>query len=377
MRIDRSEDRPDQLIKLIYGTLAGSSQWSDVLEELCAQFGGSGSSLIDHNFGNRRGHIRFKCDHLDDTVDLAYGTRMCGRNPWLHSDMPYQSESVILGREILPDTELTKTEFYQDYLRPLGLKHRLCGVVRRDGLDVRFLSILRSADQGPFEDDDKARLRRVLPHLHQAVGLRRQLREERSEREALLEVLDHIPVACLLVNRSARVHFVNSAAEELLARRDGLTISAGCLTSCSGLQTARLRSAIANVAASGDDGGSDTHVVIVRPSNRSPILLNLFPIRRGEINRPRGGDSLVAVLTKDPGGNRLEPLASFAEAYRLTQAEARLVALLAEGQGLFQAAQSLGITRNTARTHMRHVYAKVGAHRQADLIRLLAKLGTA
>jgi DNA-binding CsgD family transcriptional regulator len=47
--------------------------------------------------------------------------------------------------------------------------------------------------------------------------------------------------------------------------------------------------------------------------------------------------------------------------------------LLTGGQGLFEAAEKLGITKNTARTHMRNIYSKVGTHRQADLIRLFGQ----
>ena len=83
----------------------------------------------------------------------------------------------------------------------------------------------------------------------------------------------------------------------------------------------------------------------------------------------------MALLVKDPDGDNLDNFDSFADAYHLTAAEARLIGLLAGGRGLFQAAKELGITKNTARTHMRHIYSKVGAHRQADIIRLLAKLG--
>jgi DNA-binding CsgD family transcriptional regulator len=57
--------------------------------------------------------------------------------------------------------------------------------------------------------------------------------------------------------------------------------------------------------------------------------------------------------------------------YGLTNAEARLLRFLSDGCGLLEAARELVITKNTARTHMRSIYAKVGTHRQSDLVRLL------
>ena len=379
MRVDPYNETSDRLVRSIYATLAGTGLWPGVLEELCQVFDARGSMLTDHNFGSRSGAIRFQCDHFDDTVPETYSDRMSSRNPWLHSDLPYRPQSVILGTEILPDAELTRTEFYRDYLHRLGLKHRLCGVIHRDGLDIRFIAILRAPQQPAFTEADKARLRRLLPHFQQAFDLRRDIQRERSDREALLEVLDHVPVACMMVNPGAALHFVNGAAARLLERRDGLLVRAGGLSAGSARLSARLRSTIAKVAtsrpASGESPGE--HFIVSRPSGRPPLLLSLLPICQSRIGRGASPEMLVAILTKDPEGEKLESIATFAEAYDLTDAEARLIGLLAEGSGLFEAAATLGVTRNTARTHMRHIYAKVGAHRQTDLIRLLAKLGSA
>ncbi len=379
VRVDPYSERLDRLVKSIYATLGGGDPWPEVLDELCHLFDGRGSMLTDHNFGSRRGAIRFKCDHFDDAVPETYRSRMCSRNPWLHSDLPYRPRSVILGTEILPDAELTRTEFYRDYLHPLGLKHRLCGVVQRDGLGVRFLAILRAPRQPAFDEADKARLRRLLPHFQQAFDLRRHIQQDRSEREALLEVLDHVPVACMLVNQGAALHFVNTAATRLLERRDGLLLRAGGLAAGSSRLTARLRSTISRVAALRPRSSQSPceHFVVSRPSGRPPLLLSLLPIHQSRIGRAAKPEALVAILTKDPEGEKLESVETFAEAYGLTEAEARLIGLLAEGGGLQEAAASLGVTKNTARTHMRHIYAKIGAHRQSDLIRLLAKLGSA
>ncbi len=372
-----NDDHADRVIHMIYGTLGERGLWPGVLDEICDAFGGSGVGLIEHNFGNRKGFFWYKGSRVPASVERAYNSRMCARNPWLRSDLPYQPEAALLGTEILPNTEVIGTEFYLDYLRPQGWLHRICGVVARDGLQVQLLTILRPEGMKPFGENDKKGLQRILPHLRQALDLRKHLREDRSEREALLEILDHMPVACLLVNRGARVRFLNKSAEQLLARRDGLMVQADCLIAGTSRESIRLRKMIGRVATgqSSAPRGPGEHMVISRPSERPPLLLTCFWVHRSENGRPGGGEGLVALLTKDPDGESLESLDSFAAAYHLTRAEGRLVGLLAEGRGVFEAASELGVTKNTARTHMKHIYSKVGTHRQTDIIRLLAKLG--
>ena len=60
--------------------------------------------------------------------------------------------------------------------------------------------------------------------------------------------------------------------------------------------------------------------------------------------------------------------------FHLTPAEARLAVCLAEGSGISSASAMLGISRETARSQLRAVFAKTGTHRQAELTALLSRL---
>jgi DNA-binding CsgD family transcriptional regulator len=62
--------------------------------------------------------------------------------------------------------------------------------------------------------------------------------------------------------------------------------------------------------------------------------------------------------------------AALRAAFGLTPAEARLAVQLAEGKGLNEAARTLGITRATASSQLRAVFAKTNTQRQAELVGL-------
>jgi DNA-binding CsgD family transcriptional regulator len=57
--------------------------------------------------------------------------------------------------------------------------------------------------------------------------------------------------------------------------------------------------------------------------------------------------------------------------YSLTHAEAEIVRLLATGVSLEEAAQSRGVSINTARSHLKHAFSKTGTSRQGELVRLI------
>jgi DNA-binding CsgD family transcriptional regulator len=61
-------------------------------------------------------------------------------------------------------------------------------------------------------------------------------------------------------------------------------------------------------------------------------------------------------------------------AFGLTVAEAKLAAKLASGVGIDGAAASLGVSRETARTQLKAVFAKTKTRRQAELAALVSRL---
>ena len=61
-------------------------------------------------------------------------------------------------------------------------------------------------------------------------------------------------------------------------------------------------------------------------------------------------------------------------AFGLTAAEAKLAAKVASGVGVNGAAASLGVSRETARSQLKAVFAKTNTRRQAELAALVARL---
>lgn len=74
-------------------------------------------------------------------------------------------------------------------------------------------------------------------------------------------------------------------------------------------------------------------------------------------------------LPPRPLGPGAEPL--IAATLGLSKREAALAALLADGLGLIEAGQQLGLSAETTRSYSKRIYAKTGAKGQADLVRLV------
>lgn len=66
-----------------------------------------------------------------------------------------------------------------------------------------------------------------------------------------------------------------------------------------------------------------------------------------------------------------EALESVSEQGRLTPSEHRVLRLVARGMNANSAAQELGVSANTTKTHIRNIYNKLGVHSQQELISLV------
>jgi DNA-binding CsgD family transcriptional regulator len=77
------------------------------------------------------------------------------------------------------------------------------------------------------------------------------------------------------------------------------------------------------------------------------------------------------VFTKDPVHAPLMPGEAFARLYKLTGGELRVLLALAQGLGATEAADMLGISEATVRSHLQRIFSKTDTPRQADLLRLL------
>jgi DNA-binding CsgD family transcriptional regulator len=80
---------------------------------------------------------------------------------------------------------------------------------------------------------------------------------------------------------------------------------------------------------------------------------------------------VAMLMVHDPDEQPHVPHETIATMFGLTPSEARLLLALSQGQTLTQYADESHVTQNTARTHLKSVFAKTSTSRQSDLVRLM------
>lgn len=346
-----------ELITSAYECAGACERWPAWLARLNAFLGADGARILVHDAKTEAVSILYDDQgHAgpedpgwsDDTGDEAWGI-----GP---SDSPHGSPA--------------RPAVYSNLAEADDAFHCAWGHFARFGDQSFSLAVLRAAERAPFDRTEKRRLGGLLLHLGRAFRLHRRVTAEMNGHAALGALLDCAPLAVILVDKLARPVFANSAAKTILARGDGLVANAGRLAAVSRADDAMLGKAIASVI-DGESKGAQ-RVVAKRSGGRTPYVLRIADA--GKEDRARGDSArrLAAIFVKDRDETGATFASELGQAFGLTPAEARLADLIAFGHGLNEASDRLGITKNTARTHMKRIYAKTETDRPAALARLLS-----
>ncbi len=259
------------------------------------------------------------------------------------------------------------------FFHPQKFDKAALALIGRENGALSYLSLFRRIDDPAFDAVDLERLRRVAASQRAALELRatRCAVERSAEVAVALGASRARCDAVIFVDRHFRVVQTEALGAALLDAGDGLRERCGRLVSTSRRAadgTEALRRFIAAAAAARGETAAERTFRIRGPSG-GVLRLSALPLGPDL----RGAKSVVALLVSVLPAQGAVDIAAFAQAFDLTKAETRLVAAFAESGSLAAASEKIGLSRNTAKWHMRNVFQKTGTHTQAGLALLLAR----
>lgn len=355
-------------IRTIMETGTDPARWPPALDLVRDGIGAASLKIIAHDFLRRQGSFEIPPSPAG-RHEIPYGERFADANPLLATEQNFQSPGQVWYRhELIGDREFFASDFYNQYLQPQDLHHCLVATLWRAGSRVQIALAARPQTEPPFGQAEHDLLGLLAPYLGQSLTVNTLLGDGRRLNSALQTALDHMRYGTLIVSLDDRfIRMANQVAQEHLGAADGLFVENGGLRLGHGPAGQEFDEIIAQITA-GDLSGGD--IVIRRKSSATPLYLLVLPLEDpGPIQSVT--DRQVLVLLVDPDQARHIDPQRLRKTYELTRAEARLTARLVAGLTLGDAAADLGITYNTARTHLKQIMAKTETERQADLIRVV------
>jgi DNA-binding CsgD family transcriptional regulator len=267
------------------------------------------------------------------------------------------------AERILPRAEYERSEVWNDFLHPYGVRDIYYLLVGGHGAPVAMVNLMV-----PRIDADEAQLAcyalAVLkPHLERAYAMHRQLQVAQLQSDLGFAALDRLAIGAVLLDAHGRVLILNETAETILKAKDGLAIERQTLTAAGPARDCLFEAVGRAFETSG------ALVVVPRPSGRRPFALSILPA--GSAGGFFGLHA-AAVFISDPERRNSSAAEAVRASYGLTPAESALCRKLSAGLSLQEIAERGAISITTVRSHLKSVFAKTGVQRQGELLQLLA-----
>jgi DNA-binding CsgD family transcriptional regulator len=286
-----------------------------------------------------------------------------------------RAQSKVLGPVctsdwLCPLEELVTTEFYNDFLFRYDIVHGMFGLVERNANSWASVSLYRGSLSGEFRVSDLSTLNLLIPHIQRAFRLHFQFSELKARSEGVETALNLLTTGVILLGARNEVLLMNNRAEQVLNRRDGLLLAHGKLGAAVCAESTRLQAMIGAVVRTGSGKGLNAGgtILISREKGR-PLSVTIAPLHKFSTSLSQRPAAVLFI--SDPDRNLELPIDLLQRCYELTPAEARLTMVLLEGHSLKEAADSCGVTHNTAKSQLKSVFLKTQVQRQGELIRLL------
>ena len=304
------------------------------------------------------------------TYEMNKSVESYFQNGWHMRDERHRGIDVMVKRGAVDDLdiysadEIKRHPYYQEFLAPHNLRW-FAGIKVGSGTDLWCLSIQRTIAQGPFSNQEKRILGQLSNSLSSSAALARAISSATAN--GALEAFELSGTAALLINRHGEIFRANLSAE-LLLTGDVQIVKRKLICKDKGAN-AELETALRDLLARPFSAGLAATVGLPR-RGRPPLLAH--PVKLSGLAANVLADCRGIIILVDPEKRSRPSEAILRTAFVLTAAEARLAARLASGETIEAAAEGLGIAADTGRNQLKNIFAKVGVHRQAELVAALA-----
>ena len=292
---------------------------------------------------------------------------------WFEKEIRFQPalalsiDEPIFDAKLMPIRTWQRSEIYNDFLAKLDRPWFLCFWLHKALDKFSILAIHGSLLRGPLDERDAEAVKPLIPHLRRALEIKDRLDASRIQVESLTRSLGSVNFGVVVLDSKARVLEANAPAVELMSKGCGVARNPDGTLWLRGPAGSELERWIVHGSpvASNPDGLLHVPQLLGRP-----ISILVAPLPTSTESWITGNPKWL-LLFFDPSRRIAVSTDVIARDLNISNREARVAALLAEGHSVEQAAMHLKISINTTRTHLKSVFSKTGMSSQAELIRLI------
>jgi len=294
-------------------------------------------------------------------------------NPIFPSVIFFDVERPVVVPDVISCDEFVRTRFFREWLAPQNLMDGMFANLEKGATSCSVFTIMRDARQGPVDERMRGRFELITPHVRRAMLIGKVIDLHRVEAASLADALDELASGTVIVDSNGRIIHANAAAHRLIFEADVLRALNGHLSVHDPEGGRALRDVFAAAQAGDLAVGKNGVAIPLTARSGDCYVAHVLPLTSGARRIAGVSYSAVAALFIRKAELDLpSPPEAVANMFALTAAEVRVLFAIVQIGGVPEVAPVLGVSEQTVKSHLHHLYEKTGAKRQADLVKLVA-----
>ncbi len=359
------------IISDIYDCAIDRSLWPETLGQINQQMNGAylAVNFLDKatQIGRHAYHSTWDADWLERLNAYVFDIPGMSQQLFGPIDTPNSSLSQVT------EAELRASRFFKEWAAPQGLL---------DGGSIKFvettstigiLSFVVRDNRPPVTAQEHAHIQFLSPHIRRAMMIGDLIDTKDVALRNYRAAMDKLNFPLILSDETGNIHFANQSAAALLEAGDVVRDRQGKLAVADVARKPALDDALARAHRGDRDIGLYGIGIPLSRDFDTPTVCYVLPLNQSDARHLIGGAS-VAVFFSTGSGALPVVEAVLSTLYGLTPTEARVAREICGGDTTRGIGDRLGVSENTVKTHVRHIFEKTGISRQTELVRLLADL---
>lgn len=359
------------LVGLIYDAALAPDLWVNVLEQTCAFTRCAVGSLYSHDIGSKEPTFHSLWG-LTPYYAKQYLEQFAPTNILIPAHMAADGGDVLVASRMPIWDEFTRSSFYRDWGGPQGFIDTLSAIIETTPTRLSMVSMIRHQRDGLVDDESFRRMALLRPHFLRAVRIGRALDLQSVQIDTLAGSLDHLAAAVFIIDDRGNLAHSNASGDALLQARSVFRLVHGRIEAVGASANAALSAALAQTSL-GKPAADRAAAIAIETAAGDRYFAHVLPLTAGLRRKAGLRFSASAAIFVVKAAIDVSVATEFVrDEFALTAAELRVLRAVVEIGGVAEIAAALGISEDTVRTHLRHIFDKTDARSQVELVKLVA-----